>query len=112
MAEITPQDEQALAELRASLLRRPRPNLRPDRGDEWRLWNLADRIPEERRFTRVFRGRRELIDHILVSRALVTPLPSVDTGDARLPSITENPTVRRDEPASDHAPVVARFDLD
>jgi hypothetical protein len=34
MAEITPQDEQALAELRASLLRRPRPNPRPDQGDE------------------------------------------------------------------------------
>jgi endonuclease/exonuclease/phosphatase family metal-dependent hydrolase len=84
---------------------------RPDRGDEWRLWNLADLIPEERRFTRIFRGRRELIDHILASHALVAPLPTVDAGDVPLPSITENPAARRDAPASDHAPVVARFAL-
>jgi endonuclease/exonuclease/phosphatase family metal-dependent hydrolase len=85
---------------------------RPDRGDPWRLWNLAPQIPEEQRFTRVYRGRRELIDHILVSRALVIPLPAVDTGDVVPPSITELPSPRRDEPASDHAPVVARFELD
>lgn len=34
MAKLTPEDERALAQLRASLLRRPRPNLRPDQGDE------------------------------------------------------------------------------
>ena len=84
---------------------------RPDRGDPWRLWNLAPLIPEERRYTRVYRGRRELIDHIFVSRALVSPLPVVDTGDVEPPSITEVPSARRDEPASDHAPVVARFDF-
>lgn len=32
---------------------------RPDQGDPWRLWNLAQQIPEERRFTPVFRGRPE-----------------------------------------------------
>jgi hypothetical protein len=34
VTDLTPEDERALAELRASLLRRPRPNLRPDQGDE------------------------------------------------------------------------------
>jgi hypothetical protein len=34
VAELTPQDERALDDLRASLLRRPRPNLRPEQGDE------------------------------------------------------------------------------
>lgn len=34
MAALTPEDERALTELRASLLRRPRPDLRPDQGDE------------------------------------------------------------------------------
>jgi hypothetical protein len=34
VSESTPPDERALAELRASLLRRRRPNLRPDEGDE------------------------------------------------------------------------------
>ena len=31
------------------------------------MWNLAPLIPEQRRFTRVYRGRPELIDHIFVS---------------------------------------------
>jgi endonuclease/exonuclease/phosphatase family metal-dependent hydrolase len=83
----------------------------PDQGDARRLWNLTPMIPAERRFTRVFRSRPELIDHILASHALVSPLPTIDTGDVQLPSITENPVARRKEPASDHAPVVARFDL-
>jgi exonuclease III len=69
-------------------------------------------IPEERRFTRVFRGRPELLDHILVSHALVTPLPVVETGDVQPPSITEIASARRDEPASDHTPVLVRFEID
>lgn len=39
---------------------------RPDGGDGQRLWNLAARILEGQRFSRVYRGRGELIDHILV----------------------------------------------
>ena len=84
---------------------------RPDRGDACRLWNLAPLIPAERRFTRVFSGRRELIDHILVSHRLVTRVESVDTGDVTLPSLGPDPADRRNAPASDHAPVLARFDL-
>jgi hypothetical protein len=76
---------------------------RPDRGDGAQLWNLAPLIPAERRFSRAFRGRGELIDHILASHALVNRIDQVDTG-TRPPSITEDPTARRDEPASDHAP--------
>jgi endonuclease/exonuclease/phosphatase family metal-dependent hydrolase len=84
---------------------------RPDKGDAWRLWNLAPLIDAERRFSRVFEGRRELIDHILVSRRLVTVATRVDTADVPLPSIGANPAARRDAPASDHAPVVATFAL-
>ena len=84
---------------------------RPDQGDGSRFWNLAPLIPEERRFSRVFRGRGELIDHLLVSDALVRRVEQVDTGPGEPPSITEDPTDRRDEPASDHLPVVARFRL-
>ena len=43
----------------------------PDHGDRQRLWNLAPRIPEAQRFSRKYRGRKELIDHIFVSHALV-----------------------------------------
>lgn len=38
---------------------------RPDRGDAARLFNLAPLIPQERRFSRVERGRPELLDQIL-----------------------------------------------
>ena len=85
---------------------------RPDRGDPMRLWNLAPRIPEQQRYTRVFRGRKELIDHILVSHALVNQVTDVDTGEVQPSSIGDVPAARRDEPASDHAPVIARFDLE
>jgi exonuclease III len=85
---------------------------RPDQGDSARLWNLAPLIPEDHRFSRVFRGRGELIDHILVSPPrLVQRVEQVDTGPGEPPSITEDPTERRDEPGSDHLPVVARFGL-
>jgi len=81
----------------------------PDKGDGSRLWNLAPLIPEERRFSRRFRGRGELIDHLLVSHALVTAVEQVDTRAGEPPSITEDPRERRDEPASDHLPLIARF---
>jgi endonuclease/exonuclease/phosphatase family metal-dependent hydrolase len=80
----------------------------PDAGDAWRLWNLASLIPEAERFSRVFRGRGELIDHVLVSHALVRKVVEVHTiNQDSLPSITEDPTARRQARGSDHAPVVA-----
>jgi endonuclease/exonuclease/phosphatase family metal-dependent hydrolase len=85
---------------------------RPDAGDPWRLWNLAPLIPAERRYTRVYRGRRELIDHILVSRALVTRAIRVDTAAHPPPPISDDRAERRTDPSSDHAVVVAEFDLD
>jgi hypothetical protein len=87
---------------------------RPDGGDGQRLWNLAPLIPEAQRFTRVFRGRGELIDHVLVSHFLVTKPIQVTTamaGPGRLRSITENPRAELGKPGSDHAAVVASFDL-
>jgi endonuclease/exonuclease/phosphatase family metal-dependent hydrolase len=83
---------------------------RPDRGDPHRLWNLAPLIPAERRFTRIFRGRRELIDHVLVSRALVRRTVRVDTTPELPPSITEYPNSRLDAPGSDHRPLFAELD--
>jgi hypothetical protein len=66
-------------------------------------------------FTRRFKGRGELIDHIFASHRLVKPqrLPivhTVQTADV-LPSVDETPTARRNDPGSDHAAVVATFDL-
>ncbi|MEV5514421.1 endonuclease/exonuclease/phosphatase family protein [Streptomyces flaveolus] len=83
----------------------------PDRGDEARLWNLCPLIPEDQRYSRVQDGQPELIDHILVSRALLDRVERVFTGNERpeqsLPSVGEDPSERRDAPASDHAPILA-----
>jgi hypothetical protein len=43
------------------------------------------------------------------SHALVQRVEEVDAGPGEPVSVTEDPTERRDEPASDHLPVVARF---
>jgi len=82
---------------------------RPDQGDAQRMWNLAPLIPEAQRFSRVFHGRRELIDHVLVSRFLVTKVAEVTTvAPGPLPSVTEHPA---QHPGSDHAAVLATFNL-
>jgi hypothetical protein len=72
---------------------------RPDQGDGSRLWNLAPLIPAERRFSRVFRGRGELIDHILVSHALVQRADRSPPAPARLP---RSPRIR--PPAATNPP--------
>lgn len=91
---------------------------RPDQGDAARLFNLAPLIPEARRYSRRYRGSNELIDHILVSEALLPGEPrrlpevdsQVDLFDGLL-SITDEPGLRRNTPQSDHAPVTATFEL-
>jgi endonuclease/exonuclease/phosphatase family metal-dependent hydrolase len=83
----------------------------PDQGDARRLWNLAPLLPADHAFTRTFMGRHELIDHILVSRRLVAHASSVDTGDVTPPSVGPDPSARSNAPASDHAPLIARFDV-
>lgn len=82
-----------------------------DKGDVHRLWNVAPLIPEEERYSRVYRGRRELIDHLMVSHALTEVVAEVTTGSGATPSITDNPNERRDAPQSDHRPVVMTLDL-
>jgi endonuclease/exonuclease/phosphatase family metal-dependent hydrolase len=85
---------------------------RPDQGDHQRLWNLAPLMPDGKNYSRINQGRKELIDHMLVSAALVKPIDAITVeaiiGEP-LPSITADPTLRRDQPSSDHAPVVATF---
>jgi endonuclease/exonuclease/phosphatase family metal-dependent hydrolase len=84
----------------------------PDQGDHQRLWNLAPLMPPGKDYSRINQGRKELIDHILASAALVKPLDAI-TAEAlntpQLPSIGADPNALRDRPSSDHAPVVATF---
>lgn len=86
----------------------------PDQGDAHRLWNVAPLIDPARRFSRVYRGRGELIDHVLVSRALLEQVQhadsAVDVVPGDLPSITDDPRQRVDTPGSDHAPVLVDLD--
>ncbi|GAA1277031.1 endonuclease/exonuclease/phosphatase family protein [Sphaerisporangium rubeum] len=85
---------------------------RPDRGDPWRLWNLYSLLPEGERFSRVHNGRGELIDHILVSRALLDKVDEMRSVVGHgLPSVTEDPGPRRNATDSDHAPLYARLRL-
>jgi endonuclease/exonuclease/phosphatase family metal-dependent hydrolase len=84
----------------------------PDKGDAWRLFNPYPLIPADRQYSRIFEGRRELIDQILVSRALLGAVSAEDTvSSAPLPSITTTPTPITTKPFSDHAMVVATLDV-
>ena len=91
---------------------------RPDQGDRQRLFNLAPLIMPERRFSRVFKGNGELIDHIFVSEALLPGQPrTVPIVDSHIdiigaiPSISDDPNERRGKPGSDHAPISAWSEL-
>ena len=86
---------------------------RPDAGDGDRLWNLAPLIAPEERFSRRYRGRDELIDHVFVSQHLVRRTREVHTiaATTSLPSITDDPDEARDVTGSDHAALTAIFDL-
>jgi predicted extracellular nuclease len=84
----------------------------PDKGDAVRLWNLASLIPEAERFSRVYEGQPELIDHIMVNHPLVTQVADVHgLHDRPLRSIGANPAERRDAKDSDHSPIVAHLNL-
>lgn len=85
---------------------------RPDAGDGDRLWNLAPLIDANERFSRVYKGRGELIDHIFVSHRLKGAVRSVRSlVDRKLPSVGDDPGERRAAEDSDHAPVVAVVDV-
>ncbi|HSR22012.1 MAG TPA: endonuclease/exonuclease/phosphatase family protein [Candidatus Eisenbacteria bacterium] len=84
---------------------------RPDHGDAERLWNLAPLMPPGKDYSRVNAGRKELIDHIVVSAALVKRAGFVEAiVEQPLPSVGNDPGPRKNAPSSDHAPVVATFD--
>lgn len=87
---------------------------RPDQGDAVRLWDVAPLIPADQRYSRIDSGRRELIDHILLSHHLVHRATAAGTGlpgegAPQLPSVGPDPAARREAPGSDHAPVWVRL---
>lgn len=94
---------------------------RPDKGDDARMFNLAPLIAADRRFSRIHSGRPELLDQVYASEELLPIQPDkkrrrpmvdslVDFRD-RLPSVSDDPNLRTDDIAPDHAPVVAVFEV-
>ena len=81
----------------------------PDKGDPVRLYNLASLLPAGRAYSRIYQGRGELIDHILVSRDLRLHLHTIDSLVDDIGSITASVETRRPATVPDHAPVIARF---
>ena len=101
----------------------------PGDDDDVRLYNLTDSVPlrgpdvriflpEGERFTRVHEGRGEILDQILASRRLIFRDDAFRVDEVRSlvhliegQSVTGNPNDRVGEQASDHAPVLAQFDV-
>lgn len=68
------------------------------------LRNLTDGLPEDERYSFIFQGNSQSLDHILVSEAL--------DGDARLDIVHVNAEfAETDARASDHEPLLALLDL-
>lgn len=103
-----------------------------DKLDKVRLYNLVDSIPckgskekvfldPKKSFSRIYNDRRELIDHILISKTLLGKTSDLKQGKWQVQqvsclvddiiSIGDNPGKRIGDPVPDHAPVMAVFDL-
>jgi endonuclease/exonuclease/phosphatase family metal-dependent hydrolase len=86
----------------------------PDQGDATRPFNLAPKLPPDQQYSRIYRGRRELIDHILISHALLAATLNVQSGTniatgPELRSLSDNPKTTNTTTGSDHVPITARF---
>jgi endonuclease/exonuclease/phosphatase family metal-dependent hydrolase len=82
---------------------------RPDRYDPYRLYSVADRLSPARAFSRIFRQRRELIDHVFVSRPPLLAGLTADSFVDDIVGIDEDLDSRRDAVVPDHAMVFARI---
>ncbi len=75
------------------------------------LLPAEQRLPEERRYTVIFGGRKVVLDHLLLSAALARGLKSVEAGNEGLADEVEAQASSRREPGSFHAPLVAAFEI-
>ena len=110
---------------------------RADQLDPVRLYNIVNAIPrrgdeaqdkrflpEQERVSRLYQGRRELIDHILVSKGLLGPAEDLQQDRWKVQevrsfvesrqgqSVDDTPGERVDKDHPDHALVYARFALE
>jgi exonuclease III len=69
---------------------------------------LEERLPSARRYTLLHGGRRRMLDHILCSRGLAARCRGIEADNESLP---DEESMAGDDPRSNHAPLVADFDL-
>jgi len=69
------------------------------------LSNLDERLPESERYTFIYNGNAQTLDHILISPHLLTRQPDVDIVHV------SSEFVSLPERATDHDPVLARFNF-
>src|SRR5262249_26320383 len=96
---------------------------RRDAGDPMRLFNLALAVDEQRRYSRRYHSRQEMIDQVFVSADFFPvdaqqhrhpPAPGDVESHVELiegQSVGDDPLVRAQNPRPDHAPVTARLRL-
>jgi len=74
------------------------------------LYPCEDSVPEDARFTLYHRGKRNMLDHLLVSRGMIKAYMGTEIHNeiVRDESIAFATDLKY--PSSDHAPVVASFD--
>jgi uncharacterized protein len=70
-------------------------------GSEYELTELWQMVPERNRYSYIFEGNGQVLDHILASRALLAPRP--DFGPVHMNAEFD------EEQQSDHDPPLARF---
>ncbi|MGE0651953.1 MAG: endonuclease, partial [Alphaproteobacteria bacterium] len=68
-------------------------------------------LPADRRFTVIHQGRRQMLDHIMVSRRLMGRYRGSEIHNEALADELTGQVAVNPSPVSYHAPVVALFDL-
>ncbi len=66
-------------------------------------------LPADLRYTQVYRGRREMLDHVLITRALVPHFAGARIYNEALRPALEGPGTDPYDPGSDHAPLLVVF---
>ncbi|MCI4664048.1 MAG: endonuclease/exonuclease/phosphatase family protein [Neomegalonema sp.] len=73
------------------------------------LYPCESSVPEPARFTLFHRGKKTMLDHLLVSRALIASYRGAEIHNELVRDESIRFATDRKFPASDHAPVIAEF---
>ncbi|MEL7313307.1 MAG: endonuclease, partial [Pseudomonadota bacterium] len=75
------------------------------------MYPLEHTVPESSRFTLYHRGQKNLLDHLLVSQGLLAHYETTEIHNELVRDETTAFAFDTKFPASDHAPIVASFDV-